>query len=56
MVVIEKGDDTLKDASHKHMDVIQSRQGRKQLKEEPPYSQGNESIQQYHLGADQWKK
>ena len=26
-------------------EVIQSRQGRKQLKEEPPDSQGNESIQ-----------
>ena len=32
MIVFEKGDATLKDASHKHMDFIQRKQGWKQLK------------------------
>ena len=37
-------------------EVIQSKQIRKELKEEPPDSQGRESIQAITSGADQWRK
>ena len=56
MIVFDKGDAKLKDASHKYMDVVQSKQDWQQLKEKPPDSQGNESIRQSHLREDQWRK
>ena len=37
-------------------EVIQSRQGRQQIKAKPPDSQGKESIQAIAWGADQWRK
>ena len=51
MIVLDKGDATLKDASHKHIDAIQSKQGWQQLREETPDSQGNESIQAITSGG-----
>ena len=51
MIVFEKGDATLKDASHKHINVIQSKQSWQQLKVKPPDSKGNESIQAIASGG-----